>query len=235
MKKIVFILVSIAVVSLSSAFGSGGASAEDPHLSSPEVNRSSWACRGSQTRIIQSTPPADPEATFEVQARMRKAPPGKSTFDWRTVNTKPVSKDASRLCANLKVLPGGTYEWRMREIGSLGVSDWSPVASPKPFYERPEPMRWKWVTLKDIPGGLLIRWKHRGYSGGAPIERYKIEFNAKVPVNGPRPVLKCEKNRSRCTILNMIEGRRTYYPTIRAYNGHRWSKGGRFWVCAGKC
>ena len=234
------ILISVALVvtgfiSPGAAHGAFPATESPSGLSAPDVNRSSWNCRGTQTRITQSTPPLDPAATFEVQARMVQAPPGKSIFTWRTLTTKPIRGDISRLCVNLKVLPGGGYEWRMREVGETAVGQWSPVASPKPFYERPVPMRWKWVKLKDIPSGLLVRWKHRGYSGGAPIERYKIELKSKVPVNGPRPVMTCEKERPRCKILNMIEGRRTYYPTIRAYNGHRWSKRARFWVCAGRC
>jgi hypothetical protein len=65
--------------------------------------------------------------------------------------------------------------------------------------------------------------------------RYRVRLKSRVPVGSPPPSLACERLRNRCTILGMIEGRRTYYLTLQVYNGHRWSLGGRFWVCAGRC
>lgn len=204
-------------------------------LSAPEIDRNSWQCRGTETLIDQSTPPSDLNANYEVQARMVESPPGKARFDWRTIASAPADDQPQVRCASYTMLPGGSYEWRMRELRSGAPGPWSPVSAPDPFYDRPDPVRWKWVSLKDIPTGLRVTWKYRGDTGGAHLTKYDARLRARTPVDKPRPTFQCADNAYRCTILNMIQGRRTYYFTLRVYNGHRWSRGAKFWVCAGRC
>jgi hypothetical protein len=60
------------------------------------------------------------------------------------------------------MIPGGFYEWRIREVMGAVPGVWSPVSAPDPFYDRPEPMKWKWVQLKDIPTGLRVSGGTRG-------------------------------------------------------------------------
>ncbi len=204
-------------------------------MSEPVVERDSWECSNQETLIRQDTPPSSLEASYEVQVRMVRAPAGKARFDWTTVASEPAYGQQQIRCAAYAMIPGGFYEWRMREVVAALPGVWSPVSAPEPFYDRPEPMKWKWVRLKDVPTGLRVSWRYAGNPGGAKVVRYRIRLKSRVPVGSVPPSFTCEQGRNRCTILGMIEGRRTYYLTIQAYNGHRWSLGGRFWVCAGRC
>lgn len=133
------------------------------------------------------------------------------------------------------MIPGGFYEWRMREVVADVPGVWSPVSVPEPFYDRPDPIKLKWVRTRDFSTGLIVTWKHKGETGGSPLIRYSADFKARTPLGKPRPTFECADKAYRCTVLNMIENRRTYWITLKVSNGHRWSRGFRFWVCTGPC
>ena len=204
-------------------------------LPAPTITRNTWECSSRETRVVVDTPPSTPSATVEVQVRLLTPPPQKSPFSWRTVGSSAIGGQPQRRCARFEMLPGGRYQWRVREETDGVAAPWSSPASPAPWYERPARMQWKWVRLKDIPTGLRVTWKHRGDSGGAKVQRYRVRFQARIPVGTTRPTIACVKGKFRCTILNMIEGRRTYWITITVSNGYRWSPPAKFWICAGRC
>ena len=189
--------------------------------------------------------PATPELgvpPMEMQIRRLKSYK-RPALNWETVKSQTImdswehSGRWTTCGVYKKLVPGGIYQTRLRTLNG-GPGPWVTTNQPETYYERPDAVRWKNVKLKDVPGGLRIRWKppkSAEDTGGAKITKYRFRLKARVPVNTPKPTLTCKEHRNECTILNMIPGRRTYYIWIMHYNGHRWSPANKFRVCAGKC